>query len=41
MKDDFFNNGGKNIYRFTDYEIDWNSDNKVYEIRYLEEFKLL
>lgn len=41
MKDDFFNNGGKNIYRFTDYEIDWNSDNKVYEIRYLEEFKLM
>ena len=41
MKDDFLNNGGKNIYRFTDYEIDWSDNDKFYEIGYLKNMRLL
>lgn len=41
MKDDFLNNGGKNIYTFEDYEIDWSSNDKSYEIGFLKDRKLI
>ena len=32
IKDDLLNNGGKNVYRFENYEIEWNDRKDVYEV---------
>jgi hypothetical protein len=41
LKDDLLNNGGKNVYRFEDYEIDWNAKPNDYEVGFWREKNLI
>lgn len=41
IADDFLYNNGRNYYKFTDYEIDWNNRPNVYEIGYIADKTLL
>lgn len=41
MKEDLLHNNGAHLYEFTDYKIDWNKQDAVYEIGYLRDKTLL
>ena len=41
LKDDLLNNGGKNVYSFEDYELNWDNRKEVYEVGFWREKTLI
>ena len=41
LKDDLLNNGGKNVYSFEDYELNWDNREEVYEVGFWREKTLI
>lgn len=41
LRDDLLNNGGKNVYSFENYEIDWNDKKEVYEVGFWRDKTLI
>ena len=41
LKEDLLNNGGRNVYTFSNYAIDWSFDTKRYEVGFWKDRKIV